>query len=196
MATIADELNAISVEHGYTGAAPKTIAGAIDALADTLAGTDVEGKRTIAGAVKALAPYIGSGGGGGSLGSQVTITANVSNTTYPSMFVSLEQFDLSGETQQTIFDAAMGNCIATAPLSVQQGLQAGGSAASGAYVLLMGTTTSEVLASNIAVQVDGQTVTTGYEAKVLFESNRYFAFVTMQVPQAQTVDVALTAPIG
>lgn len=63
MATIADELNAISVEHGYTGAAPKTIAGAIDALADTLAGTDVEGKRTIAGAVKAIAPYIGSGGG-------------------------------------------------------------------------------------------------------------------------------------
>lgn len=62
MATIADELNAISVEHGYTGAAPKTIAGAIDALADTLAGTDVEGKRTIAGAVKALAPYIGGGG--------------------------------------------------------------------------------------------------------------------------------------
>lgn len=68
MATIADELNAISVEHGYTGAAPKTIAGAIDALADTLAGTDVEERRTIAGAVKALAPYIGSGGGG-SLGS-------------------------------------------------------------------------------------------------------------------------------
>ena len=68
MATIADELNAISVEHGYTGAAPKTIAGAIDALADTLAGTDVEGKRTIAGAVKALAPYIG-GGGGTTLGS-------------------------------------------------------------------------------------------------------------------------------
>lgn len=62
MATIADELNAISVEHGYTGAAPKTIAGAIDALADTLAGTDVEERRTIAGAVKALAPYIGSGG--------------------------------------------------------------------------------------------------------------------------------------
>lgn len=61
MATIADELNAISVEHGYTGAAPKTIAGAIDALADTLAGTDVEGKRTIAGAIHALAPYIGGG---------------------------------------------------------------------------------------------------------------------------------------
>lgn len=68
MATIADELNAISVEHGYTGAAPKTIAGAIDALADTLAGTDVEERRTIAGAVKALAPYIGSGGGGTTLG--------------------------------------------------------------------------------------------------------------------------------
>ena len=65
MATIADELNAISVEHGYTGAAPKTIADAIDALADTLAGEDVKGGRSIAGAIHALAPYIGSGGGGG-----------------------------------------------------------------------------------------------------------------------------------
>ena len=65
MATIADELNAISVEHGYTGAAPKTIADAIDALADTLAGEDIEERRTIAGAIHALAPYIGGGGGGG-----------------------------------------------------------------------------------------------------------------------------------
>lgn len=63
MATIADELNAISVEHGYTGAAPKTIAGAIDALADTLAGTDVKSGRSISGAIHALAPYIGTGGG-------------------------------------------------------------------------------------------------------------------------------------
>ena len=65
MATIADEINAISVEHGYTGAAPKTIAGAIDALADTLAGEDVSSGRSIAGAINALAPYIGSGGGSG-----------------------------------------------------------------------------------------------------------------------------------
>ena len=65
MATIADEINAISVDHGYTGPAPKTIAGAIDALADTLAGEDVEERRTIAGAINALAPYIGTGGGGG-----------------------------------------------------------------------------------------------------------------------------------
>ena len=63
MATIADELNAISVEHGYTGAAPKTIAEAIDALADTLAGEDVDSGRSIASAIHALAPYIGSGGG-------------------------------------------------------------------------------------------------------------------------------------
>lgn len=72
MATIADELNAISVGLGYTGPAPKTIAGAIDALTDTLAGTDVEERRTIAGAVKALAPYIGSGGGGSLGGMQHT----------------------------------------------------------------------------------------------------------------------------
>lgn len=106
MATIADELNAISVEHGYTGAAPKTIAGAIDALADTLAGTDVEGRRTIAGAVKALAPYIGSGGGG-SLGelqlSPLTTgyddTPPVVGEAMPPMADGMAAFDLlMGET--------------------------------------------------------------------------------------------------
>ena len=89
MATIADELNAISVEHGYTGAAPKTIAGAIDALTDTLAGEDIEERRTIAGAIHALAPYIGSGGGGGfepkgmneiSISESILGTGNVSFT--------------------------------------------------------------------------------------------------------------------
>ena len=71
MATIADELNAISVEHGYTGAAPKTIADAIDALADTLAGEDVSSGRSIAGAIHALAPYIGTGGGEGGGGAEL-----------------------------------------------------------------------------------------------------------------------------
>ena len=67
MSTIAQEILAIATEHGYEGAAQPTIAGAINALADTLAGSDATDGSTIAGAVKALAPYIG--GGGGSFGS-------------------------------------------------------------------------------------------------------------------------------
>lgn len=64
MASTKDEITAIAVEHGYTGRKPDSIAKAIDALADTLAGEDVSSPRSIAGAIHALAPYIGSGGGG------------------------------------------------------------------------------------------------------------------------------------
>lgn len=61
--TIAGEIMSIAVEHGYEGPQDLTIAGAIDALADTLAGENVESGQTVAQAVRALAPYIGSGGG-------------------------------------------------------------------------------------------------------------------------------------
>ena len=47
---------------GCSGDEPRTIAGAIDALADTLAGEDVNSGRTIAEAVRALAPYVGGSG--------------------------------------------------------------------------------------------------------------------------------------
>lgn len=67
--TVAGEITKIAVEHGYNGVAPRTITGAIDALADTLAGSDVDSGQTVAQAVRALAPYIGSGGGGTTLGS-------------------------------------------------------------------------------------------------------------------------------
>lgn len=62
---IKEEITKIAVEQGYEGAKPKSIAQAIDALTDTLAGEDVKSGRSVVGAVKALAPYIGSGGGGG-----------------------------------------------------------------------------------------------------------------------------------
>lgn len=68
MASTKDEITAIAVEHGYTGRKPDSIAKAIDALADTLAGTDVKSGRSIAGAIHALAPHIGSGSGGAALG--------------------------------------------------------------------------------------------------------------------------------
>lgn len=61
--TVVGEIMRIAVEHGYEGTQIKTITGAIDALADTLAGSDVDSGQTVAQAVRALAPYIGSGGG-------------------------------------------------------------------------------------------------------------------------------------
>lgn len=76
--TVAGEITKIAVEHGYNGVAPKTITAAIDALADTLAGSDVDSGQTVAQAVRALAPYIGSGGGVqlGSLQNGIRITGN------------------------------------------------------------------------------------------------------------------------
>lgn len=136
----------------------------------------------------------GSGGGGAELGPKANITAFVSENTYPNMFMSLEQFDISGETTEIILDAANEHAIASVMLATQFG-QTRNSVASGAHVLLLGATPTEPPARNIVVQVDGQTVTTGYETKVLFENDMYFVLVTLQVPQAQTVDVALTAVI-
>lgn len=62
--SIAAEIERIAVEHGYEGPTGMSIVGAMDALADTLAGEDVHGGATIAEAVRAIAPHIGSGGGG------------------------------------------------------------------------------------------------------------------------------------
>lgn len=62
--SIKSEILGIAADHGYEGTA-QTITGAINALADTLAGEDVAGGRTVASAIHALGPYIGGGGGGG-----------------------------------------------------------------------------------------------------------------------------------
>lgn len=66
MSTIAQEINAITTAQGGT-AQGQTIAEAVNALADTLAGEDVAGGRTISDAISKLAPYIGTGGGGGGI---------------------------------------------------------------------------------------------------------------------------------
>ena len=62
MSTIAQEIMSIATAHGYQGTAQPTIAEAVNALADTLAGEDVAGGRTIAEAVRNIAPYVGGGG--------------------------------------------------------------------------------------------------------------------------------------
>lgn len=175
MATIADELNAISVEHGYTGAAPKTIAGAIDALADTLAGTDVEGKRTIAGAVKALAPYIGSGGGGAALGELADVSADDAEIAF--ICVSTMPYDItSGETPSDVVDSIYNNTNV---------LRMNGNAVkapSGCYVVVRAEVSDDWTTDNLGVY-DGsheQQITSGFECRAFDEDLN--VFFTMQIP--------------
>lgn len=66
---IKEEITKIAVEQGYEGAKPKSIAQAIDALTDTLAGEDVKSGRSVVDAIRKYAPYVGDGGGGTTLGS-------------------------------------------------------------------------------------------------------------------------------
>lgn len=56
--SIKSEILDIARDHGYKGNA-QTIRGAINALADTLAGEDAHDGKTIASAIRALSPYIG-----------------------------------------------------------------------------------------------------------------------------------------
>ena len=61
--TIVDAFNEITVSQGGTPNYSGTIAGAIDALNDALAGSDQPSAQTIEGAVRLLGEHIGGGGG-------------------------------------------------------------------------------------------------------------------------------------
>ena len=61
--TIAQAFNEIAVAQGGTASTSGTIAGAIDALNDALAGSDQEAAATIEDAVRLLGQHISSGGG-------------------------------------------------------------------------------------------------------------------------------------
>lgn len=63
--TIAQAFNEIAVAQGGTASTSGTIAGAIDALNDALAGSDQKAAQTIEDAVRLLGQNIGGGGGGG-----------------------------------------------------------------------------------------------------------------------------------
>lgn len=67
--TIASAFNEIAVAQGGTADNSGTIAGAVDALTDALAGSDVAQGATIEDGVRVLGEYIG--GGGGSIGSVI-----------------------------------------------------------------------------------------------------------------------------
>ena len=71
--TITQEIAAIvDAQGGSIEGYPTTIAGTLDALADTLAGSDVETGRSIADSVRAVGEHIG-GGGGASLGNMAVL---------------------------------------------------------------------------------------------------------------------------
>ena len=61
--TIAQAFNDIAIAQGGTASKIGTIAGAIDALNDALAGSDQKAAQTIEDAVRLLGQNIGSGGG-------------------------------------------------------------------------------------------------------------------------------------
>ena len=71
--TIASAFNDLAVAQGGTADSSGTIAGAIDALTDALAGSDIPEGRTIEDNVKILGEHL-SGGGGFDYGKQVFIS--------------------------------------------------------------------------------------------------------------------------
>lgn len=79
---IKEEITKIAVEQGYDGAKPKSIAQAIDALTDTLAGEDVKSGRSVADAIRKYAPYVGDGGGGTTLGALQNAVLTLDMTSY------------------------------------------------------------------------------------------------------------------
>lgn len=69
--TISQAFNEIAVAQGGTASKNGSIASAIDALNDALAGSDQPAANTIEGAVRLLGQHIGSGGGGATVGNIV-----------------------------------------------------------------------------------------------------------------------------
>lgn len=83
--TIAQAFNEIAVAQGGTPSTSGTIAGAIDALNDALAGSDQQAAQTIEDAVRLLGQNIGGGGGGG-------------GTSAHKLYVYAEDYSLTGYT--------------------------------------------------------------------------------------------------
>lgn len=101
--SIKSEILDIAKDNGYEGAA-QTITGAINALADTLAGEDVAGGRTVASAIHAIGPYIG-GGGGTSLGAVVSMSIVEYDSEEGGYVSDGQHMWFAGDTEPTIEQA-------------------------------------------------------------------------------------------
>ena len=78
--TIAQAFNEIAVAQGGTASTSGTVAGAIDALNDALAGSDQPAEQSIEAAVRLLGQHIGGGGGGIELGTPQTVVFGINVT--------------------------------------------------------------------------------------------------------------------
>lgn len=110
--TIAQAFNEITIAQGGTPNAGGTIAGAIDALNDTLAGSDQKPAQTIEGAIRLLGAHIG---GGVAPSGTIEITENgegidVAEYAYADVNVSGGGGDLTTATA-TITVASQGNIV-------------------------------------------------------------------------------------
>lgn len=193
---IKEEITKIAVEQGYDGAKPKTIADAIDALADTLAGEDVKSGRSIAGAIHALAPYIGSGGGSelGPLAGMIAGGAKENEEI--TVYVSTTPYDItSGETYSDVLNPIYNN---TNVLSTR-GNTVSNSVPSGCYVVIEATVTNDWTTDSLVIHDAGysQQITSGFECRVF--SDEYYTNVlfTMQIPaNGLTVDFGNGVNVG
>lgn len=194
---IKEEITKIAVEQGYEGAKPKSIAQAIDALADTLAGEDVSSPRSIAGAIHALAPYIGSGGEGGvTLGPLTNITMAFDNASAfkdgngVPIYISTSAFDISGDSWSTIGEAVEENANVLLNNPIENRFT-GARASSGLFICFSATSYDETYdSSNLKVYTytadpedPPQIITEGYQCSVVSYGSNYVVYVTAQVPE-------------
>lgn len=188
---IKEEITKIAMEQGYDGAKPKSIAQAIDALTDTLAGEDVKSGRSVVDAIRKYAPYVGSGGGGTTLGAIQAVYFDKFNAEQLNdsltFYASLQEFDVSGSSAGAIDLNLIENANLQDTKSFDNSGMAGYAVSSGMYVCAIAASPSAAYGpSSLKVYVnpddDPQLVTDGYECNVVTDPDGYYVFVTAQVP--------------
>lgn len=113
--TIASAFNEIAVANGGQADTSGTIAGAVDALTDALAGSDVAQGATIEDGVRVLGEYI-SGGGGGSISS--TVYRVFDKSASAPVVGGIEPDDESYNIGQTLYGANDVICAAIGNITV------------------------------------------------------------------------------
>ena len=122
--TIASAFNDIAVANGGTADNSGTIAGAVDALTDALAGSDVAQGATIEDGVRVLGEYISGGGGGGT----VDVYTNFDGIDWPAPTidgVAVQLEPVTGKEGLYKFSAEVGAIPATSANRSEAGLAYG-----------------------------------------------------------------------
>lgn len=193
---IKEEITKIAVEQGYEGAKPKSIAQAIDALTDTLAGEDVKSGRSVVDAIRKYAPYVGSGGGGAELGPLTgMIAGGAKENEEITVYVSTTPYDItSGETYSDVLNPIYSS---TNVLSTR-GDNVSISAPSGCYVVMQATVQNDWTTDSLNIHDAGysQQITSGFECRV-FSGDYTDVLFTMQIPaNGLTVDFGNGISVG